>query len=172
MKFDSLRRRIDALRPPEEAGDEGKAIFAAFAKHFPERLDELGLSDLVDEMQTALETVGPRPFGNSRPDDRPVWIVIEEVSNRHASLVYRIRAAEILADADALVDFGEPEDSEWIKRCQESAARDLEQEKKEQQTTCDQCGSDLAGWSCHSWTRDGRELKLCRNCAGCVSGKT
>lgn len=155
---------MEALHLSEDPVDEDRAIFEAFSRHFPERLKELGLSDLVEEMNAALETVGPRPFGHSRPDDRPVWVAIEEVSIRHTSLVYRVRAAEILASADELVELGEPE--ERVRRYREAAARYLEQEKKEQQTVCDKCSSDLGGWSCHTWMRDGTPLKLCKKCAG------
>ncbi|MFA5392056.1 MAG: hypothetical protein WC331_11625, partial [Candidatus Omnitrophota bacterium] len=80
--------------------------------------------------------------------------------------VYRIRAADSLAWADTLLELGVPEDDRHVVIFREGAARDIEWEKKDHQTTCDGCGSDLAGWSCYSGTRNGQTVKLCRKCAG------
>lgn len=149
MRFDALARRLDRIRLPEVAGDDGKAAFA-FMQHFPARLDGLVFSDMIGEMEAAQ---GPRPFE-----------IIDEMSNRYPDLAARIKAAGVLALADALADLGES--SGRIEQIRTRAWDSLSWEAKDRQTVCDQCGSDLAGWSCYSWQRDGGAMKLCRDCGG------
>lgn len=149
MRFDALARRLDRIRLPEVAGYDGKATFA-FMQHFPARLDGLGLSDMIGEMEAAQ---GPRPFE-----------IIDEMSNRHPDLAARIKAAGVLALADARADLGES--SGRVERIRERAMVGLEWEAKDRQSHCDQCGSALAGWSCYSWQRDGGAMKLCKRCGG------
>jgi hypothetical protein len=165
MKLDSLKRRIDAMKPAlidPHGQQENKLLMQAFELHFLEHLRELGCSEVIEEVKAALPTLGPQPFGHTRPDDRSVSVALNSVKNAHHDLVFRIRAADLLALADAYIDLGEPEDDEIVKRCREAAARDLEWEKKDRQTFCDKCGGDLRSWSCNS----GNMQKLCKACGG------
>ena len=172
MRVDSLRIRLDKLMPALSdisEQEEAKASFElleTWQPHFFDRLEELGLSDLIPEIESALKTIGPRPFGHSRRDDRPVWQCVEEVENRHHESVYRIKAAYSLAWADAFLASGEPEDGKHVVGLREYAARMLEQEAKDRQTVCDQCGAALDGWRCHSFTREGGQVVLCKRCGG------
>lgn len=176
MRVDSLRIRLDKLMPTLSdisEQEEAKASFElleTWQPHFFDRLEELGLSDLIPEIESALKTIGPRPFGHSRRDDLPLWQCVDEVENRHHESVYRIKAAYSLAWADAFLASSEPEDGEHVVGFREYAARMLEQEAKDGQTACDQCGAALAGWRCHSSTRDGGQVVLCKRCGGGVSG--
>jgi RNase P subunit RPR2 len=171
MKFSGLERRLREIEPEsvdleeQRELEESKLLLQAFEPHFMTRLAEQGLSALVPEMKEALRTVGPRPFGHSRAGDRAVWNCIDEVSDRHHEFVYRIRAADSLALADALIELGAPEDDRHVVIFRKMAARDIEWEKKEKQTFCDKCGSNLDSWSCYSGTRNGQTVKLCRKCA-------
>ncbi len=177
MKFGNLDRRLQKIEP-EPANlaelrelEESKLLLQAFEPHFMKRLAEQGLSALIPEMKEVLQTVGLRPFGHSRLDDRPIWFCIDEVSDRHHEAVYLIRAAQALAWADALIEAGAAEDDKHVVGWREAAARDIEWEKKDKQTTCDQCGHDLAGWSCYTWTREGKDMKICRGCSMGATGK-
>jgi hypothetical protein len=151
MRFASLIRRLDALPFPVGA-DDGRAAYEAVMMHFPARLDELGLSDLIGEAKAA---------------PGPCFDVVDEMSQRHPDLACRIQAAEILALSDALEDCGE--DGERIKRIRQRAYDGLDSEVKRKQT---HDGSDLNGWSYYTWQRDGQAMKLCRSCGGCVSTPT
>ncbi len=172
MKIEALARRLRKLEPAlsylseKEEAKSSLELLETWRPHFFDRLTEMGLSNLIPEIESALQTIGPRPFGYSRRDDRPVWVCIDEVENRHHEIVYRIRAAYSLAWAAAFLYVGEPEDGKRVVEFQEYAGRTLEQEAKDRQAVCDQCGSDLAGWICYSWQRDGGASKLCRNCGG------
>lgn len=87
MKLESLQKRLNALMPepgqdPEEAEND-RLLIHAFEAHFLKRLQELDCSCVVEEMKAALATIGPRPFGHTRPDDRPYWVPIDDVIGAH-----------------------------------------------------------------------------------------
>ena len=167
MKFLSIDRRLNAIEPAPvdfselEKIEHDKILMQLFEGHFLKRLQDLDCYQLQDEVKAALRTVGPRPFGHARPDDYPYWCALDQVKGNHNDLAYRIRAAEALAWADELTDLGDPGDGEDVKYYRELAADDLEREKKERQTFCDNCGGDLSSWSCYS----GDMEKLCRTCS-------
>lgn len=169
MKFASVDRRLKAIEPapvsPSELEDIelSKILMQLFSECFPKRLVEMGCAEVVDEVKIALQTVGPRPFGHDRPDDRPVWVALDEVISRHHELVYLFRASQSMAWADVHVALGDSEDSEDVKRYREYAAEDLLRDAKEKQTTCDKCGVDLHGMA---WYNGGTMEKLCRTCIG------
>lgn len=165
MKFRSLEARLDVIEPESVDLDEAeseKILVLMWQKHFEKHLTELGLSDLVCEFRAALLTIGPRPFGHSRPDDRPIWSCIEDVSNRHHDLAYRIRAADSLACADVRIDLGDSEDD--VRHLREYAESDLERERIERKTICDLCNADLSEWHCYSFMAD-KMVKICRTCS-------
>lgn len=170
MNLDSLRKRLDALKPTEGAileqqeNELSKLFVKSYERHFLRRLDELGCSGLIDEFKAAFLTVGPRPLQHTRPDDRPVWFATQEVTDRHEELTYRIRAAGLDACADAEVELGASENEEKVLRLRRSAASYMEMDEKDRQTTCDRCGSDLDGWNCLAWPADGQMQKICRRC--------
>lgn len=168
MKFLSIDRRLKAIEPEPVDLEELKRLendrllVQAFEGHFLKHLQELGCSEVLDKVRAALQTVGPRPFGHTKADDRPMWIALDDAKRGHDDLAYRFRAAELLAWADVYIDLGESEDSKYVKQYRGLAARDLEWEKRNKQTFCDNCGGDLSSWSCY----DGNMQKLCRTCAG------
>lgn len=112
MKFSQIEVRIAAMETareyPEEAEND-EILMQIWQEHFEKHLTELGLSDLISEVKPALLTVGPRPFGYERPDDRPIWSCIKDVSFNHQEHAYRIRDADSLAWADMRIDLGDSE---------------------------------------------------------------
>lgn len=166
MKFRRLESRLAAIEPEpvdEDQIEYERRFMQIFPGHFEKRLIELGLSGLIDEFREALATVGPKPFGHSRPDDKPVWTCIHEVADRHDDLIHRIVAAEALACADACSDLGESEDS--ITTFREIADNRLRQEKRERQTTCDLCGSDLSQGRILTVGDGGKVIVVCPACS-------
>lgn len=154
MKFARLLNRLEAIEPIQEDLSElerDRPLAELIQQHFLEHISQLGLSHLIEEFKEALKTIGPRPFGHDRSNDRSLWMCIDDVKNNHRELAYRIRAAESLALADVLLATGSPEDD--VQHIREYASEDLSREVKEKQTTCDRCGSDLTSW--HSYTFDG-----------------
>lgn len=170
MRFLGLDKRLRAIEPQladsfdQEKVENQRQILQLFEVHFLERLGELGCSNLVEEVRDDLKTIGSRPFGENEFDNHPIWVVIDSVFNRYHNLTYRIRAAETSAWADVYCDLGEPVDSDEVQRLRECAARDLEWEKQDRQTTCDICGNDLTDWNCYTF-KDGGMVKICRQCS-------
>jgi hypothetical protein len=165
MKFSHLEARVAAMEADQEDPDEtenDKILMQIWPEHFEKHLAELGLSDLIDEFRAEFLTIGPRPFGHNRRDDRPVWACIEDVSNNHHEHTYRIRAADSLAWADVRTVLGDSE--EEVLHWKEYAASDLEREKEELQITCDLCNADLSEWHCYSFMAD-KMVKICRTCS-------
>lgn len=162
MKFARLLNRLEAIEPMQEdlSKVETDRLFAdMLQQHFLEHIVQLNLSHLIYEFKEALKTIGPRPFGHDRSNDRSLWMCIDDVTNNHRELAYRIRAAEDLALADVLLATGSTEDD--VQHIREYAYEDLAREAKEKQTTCDRCGGDLSEWSCY--IGDGK--KICRSCS-------
>lgn len=149
------------LPSPEDLveAEAGRHIFHLWEEHFFKQLEELGMGSLIPEAREALAGIGPRPFDSSRPTDTPYWICLDAIGNNHPGLSYRIRAAGSLAWA-ALADQAGADSSQW----REAAAKDLEAEAKDRQTTCDICGGPLAAWWCYFWSNGG-VLKICRGCS-------
>jgi len=176
MRLNALRMRLDRLMPAfsdlseQEEAKASLDLLETWQPQFFDRLQELGLSNLIPEFESALKMIGPRPFGHSRRDDRPLWQCVEEVENRHQGRVYRIKAAYSLAWADAFLASGEPEDGKHVVGFRAAYSRMLEQEAREKQPFCDQCGAALDRWRCHSYTRDGGQVVLCKRCGGGISG--
>lgn len=166
--INGLRSRLRRITPaPISQSEIEEAEFARlwmplYRELLPRRLEEYGCGDIIDEMLVALETV-TRPFDHMHAGDRPVWVAIDEVSDRHHEMCYAIRAAETAAGADAMIALGESEDSEIVQKFRQSAAGDLERDRKEKQTTCDRCGRDLCG---KAWYNGGTMEKLCKTCMG------
>lgn len=166
MKFQRLEARLAAIEPEPVNQDQieyERRFMEIFPGYFEKHLADLGLSNLIGESREALATVGPRPFGHSRPDDKPVWTCIHEVADQHDDLIYRILAAEALACADACSDLGESEDS--ITTFREIADNRLRQEKRERQTTCDLCGSDLSQGRILTVGDGGKVIVVCWACS-------
>jgi hypothetical protein len=164
MKFARIEARLEAIEPQEDLGEleRDRLIAEMLQQYFLEHIVQLGLPHLVEEFRESLKTIGPRPFGHDRRDDRSMSMCIDDVAGNHRELAYRIRAAESLALADVLLATGSTEDD--VQHIREYASEDLAQEAKEKQTTCDRCGSDLTKWHCYTFD-DGKMVKICRACS-------
>ena len=162
MKFARLLNRLEAIEPmPEDLSEieKDRLLAEMLQQHFLEQIETLGISHLIDEFQKSLQSIGPRPFAHSRRDDRSIWMCIDDVTNNHRELAYRIRAAESLALVDVLLATGSTEDD--VQHIREYASEDLAREAKNKQMTCDRCGGDLSKWSCYI----GNSMKICRSCS-------
>jgi hypothetical protein len=115
MKLDSLYKRLNAIEPePVDISklEQDRALFQAFVPCYIEHLQKLGVPDEIrSEMKAALATTGPRPFGHTRPDDRPYWCPLDDVAGNHWNKWgCRIKAAQFSAWADVHVNLGQSEE--------------------------------------------------------------
>ena len=111
MKLVGLHKRLEALEPvPVDTSglEQDIVLFQAFVPCYMEHLRKLGVPDEIrSEMKAALATTGPRPFGHTRPDDRPYWCPLDDVASNHWwECGWRIKAAIFSACADVYVSLG------------------------------------------------------------------
>jgi len=165
MKFSTLSNRLRAMEPSpadpaeKEQVEQDALLYAAWQEAFFKQLTKLDCGQLIDEVKAALQSIGPRPFGHSLPDDHPYWSCIDDVVYSHQDLSYHIRAADWSAWADVYQALGV--DEAEVRYWKERAAYELNREAKEKQTYCDYCGCDLTAWSCYA----GGQEKICWTCS-------
>lgn len=95
-------QKIEAAVPVPEDLEEDWRIMKAFEPAYFRHLERLGCGEIVHEAKAALATIGPRPFGHDRPDDRPVWCCLDPVVSDHWRLFgWRMKAAAFYAWGEA-----------------------------------------------------------------------
>jgi hypothetical protein len=134
MKFDVLKKRLAALEPAEDC-----PFCRAVAGLNDSELDQM----IVSLVNGEAVTVGlSAKFPDGLPDPSPTC--------SHCRAVAAMSDEEPDVELARLMEIAKASD-----RANEERAR------KDAQTHCDKCGSDLNGWWCY-----GRNMqKLCKNCA-------